>query len=100
MADGSSNRVSRPETSRGQWSSFVAVEPSSGGKSRALNEEGQPQHRVRVEHDNHTLLIHVSDEDGRSWTTIAVDRATREWAIAQRDVQLEGAVSACNALYG
>ncbi|HEY7144874.1 MAG TPA: hypothetical protein VH637_11545 [Streptosporangiaceae bacterium] len=100
MTDGFSQTVGRPATSRGQWSSFVAVPPAGGGKSRALCEEANPRHRVRVEHDNHTLLVHVSDEDGSGWTTIAIDRATRAWAVAQRDVQLEAAVSSCRALYG
>ena len=29
------------------------------------------------------------DEDGQGWTTIALDRKTREWAVAQRKLQLE-----------
>jgi hypothetical protein len=58
-----------------------------------------PRHRVRVEHDNHTLLVHVSDEDGGGWTTIAIDRASRAWSVAQRDTQLAAATSASEALY-
>jgi hypothetical protein len=100
MAEGVSKVVSRPQTNRGRWSSFVATESPDGGKARTLAEEGNPRHRARVEHDNHTLLVHVSDEDGRGWTTIAIDRATRAWAVAQRDVQLDAAVGACRALYG
>jgi hypothetical protein len=100
MADGCSEVVSRPQTSRGQWSSFVAPQAPAGGQARTLAEEGNSSHRVRVEHDNHTLLVHVSDEDGRGWTTIAIDRATRAWAVAQRDVQLDAAVGSCRALYG
>jgi hypothetical protein len=57
------------------------------------------RHRVRVEYDTETLLIHLSDEDGSGWTVIAVDRATREWSVAQRDTQLDAARSAVNALY-
>jgi hypothetical protein len=64
-----------------------------------LCEEGNPRHRVRVEYDNHTLLVHVSDEDGGGWTTIAIDRVTRAWSVAQRDIQLDAAVTSCNALY-
>ena len=30
----------------------------------ALHEQVNPRHRLRVEHDPHTLLIHLSDEDG------------------------------------
>jgi hypothetical protein len=66
---------------------------------RGLEEEGNPLHRVRVEHNRHTLLVHVSDEDGRGWTTVAIDRATREWAIAQRDRQQAAAEAAYGLLY-
>jgi hypothetical protein len=54
---------------------------------------------VRVEHDGHTLLVHISDENGDGWTTIAVDRSSRAWAVAQRETQIEAATSACTALY-
>jgi hypothetical protein len=36
---------------------------------RGLHEHTNPEHRVRVEHDDHTLLIHLSGEDGDGWTT-------------------------------
>ncbi len=52
-----------------------------------------------MEHDNHTLLVHISDERGGGWTTVAIDRATRACAVAQRDTQLDAATSACRALY-
>ncbi len=48
-------------------------------------------HRVRVEHNKDTLLIHISGEDGHGWTTLAIDRTTREWSIAQRHRQLDAA---------
>jgi hypothetical protein len=64
-----------------------------------LCDESDPRHRVRVEHDNHTLLVHVSDERGGGWTTLALDRATGEWSIAQRDSQLGAATAAHTALY-
>jgi hypothetical protein len=54
---------------------------------------------VRVEHDRETLLIHVSNEDGKGWTCIAIDRPTREWSIAQRRAQLEAAKAAYDNLY-
>jgi hypothetical protein len=54
---------------------------------------------VRVEHNRDTLLIHVSGEDGHGWTTIAIDRPTREWSIAQRDRQRDAAESAYAGLY-
>jgi hypothetical protein len=99
MADGCSGAVGRPGTSRGRWDSFVAVPSSPGGKSRGLHEEGNTRHRVRVEYDHHTLLVHVSDEGGGGWTTIALDRATRAWSVALRDNQLDAASSACAELY-
>jgi hypothetical protein len=99
MADGRSGPVQRPSGGRGRWTSFVAATAGGGGKSRGLREEGNDRHRVRVEHDKHTLLVHVSDEDGGGWTTIAIDRATRAWSVAQRDRQLDAASSAYNALY-
>lgn len=93
MTDGRSTRVRRPDTGRGRWTSFVAARP------RALSEQDNPEHRVRVEHDNHTLLVHVSDEQGRGWTTIALDRGSRDWAVAQRDIQIDAATAAVRALY-
>jgi len=54
---------------------------------------------VRVEHNRHTLLIHVSGEDGTGWTTVAIDRESRQWAIAQRTRQQAAAECAYNLLY-
>jgi len=59
-----------------------------------------PRHRLRVEHDSHTLLIHLSDEDGGAWTTVAIDRATRQWAVAQGARQTDTARDAYENLYG
>jgi hypothetical protein len=53
-----------------------------------------------VEHNKDTLLVHISDEGARGWTTLAIDRATREWAIAQRGRQMEAAEAAYGLLYG
>lgn len=100
MTDGSSGPVERPRTPRGRWTSFVAFAARPGGRPRALCEEGNPRHRVRVEHDRHTLLVHISDEDGTGWTALAIDRASRAWSVAQRDGQLDAATVACTALYG
>jgi hypothetical protein len=73
--------------------------PGVDGKVvRGLQEQTNPRHRLRVEHDSHTLLIHLSDEDGAGWTTIAVDRATRHWAVAQRARQSDAARDAYDAL--
>ncbi|MET0739978.1 MAG: hypothetical protein ABWZ26_00300 [Candidatus Nanopelagicales bacterium] len=66
---------------------------------RSLHEVGNPDHRVRVEHDADTLLVHLSDEDGNGWTCLAVDRATRRWAAAQGRVQQATAEQAYRALY-
>jgi hypothetical protein len=54
---------------------------------------------VRGEHDRNALLIHLSDEDGSGWTTIAVDRSSRAWSVAQRETQVDAATSAYDALY-
>lgn len=82
---------------RSRWTSFVA--PPGDGRVRSLHEEGKPAHRLRVEHNAHTLLVHLSDEDGAGWTVLAVDRATRDWAVAQGRVQLDTAEQAVHALY-
>lgn len=100
MSTAESGSVQRPTTNRGRWTSFVAAVVASGRISRALCEEGNARHRVRVEHNNHTLLVHISDEDGRGWTTLALDRATRAWSVAQRDTQIDAATSAYASLYG
>jgi hypothetical protein len=79
----------------------VAEAAAPGGERvRGLHEQGNPQHRLRVEHDAHTLLIHLSGEDGDGWTTVAVDRLTRRWAIVQEQRQLDAARGAYEQLYG
>jgi hypothetical protein len=88
-------RASRPPRSR--WTSFVADE--SAEPARILHEANHPEHRLRVEHDAHTLLIHLSDEDGPGWTVIAVERATRRTAIAQGRTQSGTAQLAYRRLY-
>jgi hypothetical protein len=64
-----------------------------------LHEEGNSAHRVRVEHNRHTVLIHLSEEDGDGWTVLAVDRETRRTAVAQARRQLDAAEQAFAALY-
>ncbi len=66
---------------------------------RGLHEQSNPRHRLRVEHDNHTLLIHLSDEDGGGWTTIAVDRGSRRWTVAQDTRQTDTSRAAYDGLY-
>ena len=98
MADACSKTVARPTTRSPRWTSFVGSVPR-GRTVRGLEEEGNPLHRVRVEHNKDTLLIHISGEDGPGWTTVAIDRATREWSIAQRRRQLDAAKAAYSKLY-
>lgn len=69
------------------------------GNGLALHEETNPSHRLRVEHDPYTLLIHLSDDDGSGRTTFAVDRATRQWAVAQGHRQTDTARDAFEQLY-
>lgn len=91
---------------RSRWTSFVADEPApeSAGAAvkavRGLHEQGNPLHRLRVEHNASTMLIHLSDEDGRGWTTIAIDRATRRWAVEHDARQADTASAAYRSLYG
>jgi hypothetical protein len=98
MADGHSSTLLKPVKRSTRWTSFVGA-PAAGRVVRGLQEEKNPAHRLRVEHNEHTLLIHLSDENGPGWTTIALDRATREWSIAQRRRQLDAAKASCERLY-
>ena len=82
---------------RSRWTSFVA-DPDEP-RPRILHEEENPDHRLRVEHDAKTLLIHLSDEDGPGWTVFAVDRPSRRWAVAQARRQQEAATEAYSRLY-
>jgi hypothetical protein len=81
---------------RGRWSSFVA--DTEAEALRSLHEIGNPSHRIRVEHDQRTLLIHLSDEDGHGWTVVAVDRASRAWAVIQGKTQQATAMRAYQEL--
>src|SRR5262245_3287407 len=96
MTDARSNSVPRPARSR--WTSFVGSYPK-GRAVRGLEEEGNPKHRARVEHNKHTILVHISDENGREGTTLAIDRSAREWAVAHRDSQQKAAEAAFALLY-
>jgi hypothetical protein len=83
---------------RSRWTSFVA--DSASDPPRILHEEGNPGHRLRVEHDQQTLLIHLSDEDGPGWTVFAVERRSRKWAVAQGQTQVATARRAYTELHG
>ena len=98
MADACSKQIEKPKRRSVRWTSFVGSEPR-GRTVRGLEEEGNPVHRVRVEHNQDTLLIHISGEHGLGWTTLAIDRATREWSIAQRRRQMDAAQAAFGLLY-
>jgi hypothetical protein len=43
--------------------------------------------------------VHLSDEDGKGWTVLAVDRETRRWVVVQARKQLEAAEQAYEQLY-
>ena len=98
MADGRSRSIPKPARKSPRWTSFVG-RATRGRAVRGLEEEGNPKHRARVEHNQDTLLVHVSDEGGLGWTTIAIDRVTREWSVAQRTTQLAAAQAAYENLY-
>lgn len=95
----SGSTLLRPPKRGRRWTSFVADDSFPGRQARGLHEEANPSHRLRVEHDGYTLLIHLSDEDGRSWMTIAVDRATRISAVVHGRKQSETARRAYESLY-
>jgi hypothetical protein len=86
-----------PRPARTRWTSFLADREDE--RPRILHEEGNTAHRLRVEHNRETLLVHLSDEDGQGWTVLAVDRATRRWAVAQAPRQLAAAEEAFARLY-
>jgi hypothetical protein len=69
------------------------------GSSAVWRKKGIRINRVRVEHNRDTLLVHISGEDGHGWTTLAIDRATREWATAQRRRQVDAATVALGQPY-
>lgn len=98
MPDACSRTLAKPQRRSVRWTSFVAS-TRRGRVVRGLEEEGNPLHRVRVEHNRDTLLIHISGEEGHGWTTLAIDRATREWSIAQRPRQMDAAEAAYGKLY-
>ena len=98
MSDACSSKVQKPGRRSVRWTSFVGSVPR-GRTVRGLEEEGNPLHRVRVEHNKDTLLIHISGEQGPGWTTVAIDRATREWSVAQRGRQSDSARAAMGLLY-
>jgi hypothetical protein len=75
------------------------VADSEEKRPRILCEQVNPAHRLRVEHNRETLLVHLGDEDGKGWTVLAVDRGTRHGAVAQSLRQLDAAEDAYARLY-
>jgi hypothetical protein len=98
MSDGRSASVPRPTRKSKRWTSFVAA-PGRGRAIRTLREENKPAHRARIVHSQDTLLVQLSDEQGPGWTVIAIDRKSREWAVAQRQRQSDAAAAAYDLLY-
>ena len=90
-----SHRARRRPTSR--WTSFAA-DPREA-KPRILRDEGNRDHRLRVEHNRETLLVHLSEEDGPGWLVLAVDRSTRRWAVARGLRRTDAAAEAFDRLY-
>ncbi|HWG02109.1 MAG TPA: hypothetical protein VG164_09735 [Trebonia sp.] len=88
-------KLTRPTRTR--WTSFVA-DPDDE-RPRILHEAGNPQHRVRVEHNRYTILVHLSGEDGHGWMVMAVDRASRRWAVGEGERQIDAAEAAFAQLY-
>jgi hypothetical protein len=68
-------------------------------RRRILHEDGNPSHRLRVEHDQHRLYVELSGEDGTGpWTVLAVDRETRRYAVAQAETKEQATRAAADAL--
>jgi hypothetical protein len=95
----SDGKLARPRKRGRRWTSFVADDSFPGRQARGLHEESNPSHRLRVEHDAYTMLIHLSDENSGGWTTIAVDRATRICAVVHGRTQSDTARRAYESLY-
>lgn len=80
---------------RSRWTSFV----SDPDRRRILHEDGNPAHRLRVEHDRDRLYVELSGEDGSGpWTVLALDRSTRRHAVAQGRTKEEATRAAAEDL--
>ena len=98
MSDARSKSLPAPTARGRRWTSFVGT-LQKGRAVRGLQEEGNPNHKVRVEHNRHTPLVHLLNEDGKVWTALALDRESRHWSIAQRRSQQKAAEAAYQLLY-
>jgi hypothetical protein len=54
---------------------------------------------LRVEHNRHTLLVELSGEAGEGWLVLAVDRATRNWAVGESRRKIDASRDAFDRLY-
>ncbi len=64
-----------------------------------LHEDGNPAHRLRVEHDRDRLFVELTGEDGSGpWTVLAVDRASRRYSVAQGRTKEEATRAAAEGL--
>jgi hypothetical protein len=76
MSDAYSKQVERPNRRSVRWTSFVGSS-ARGQLVRGLEEENNSKHRVRIEHNADTPLVHISGEHGPGWTTVAARVAIR-----------------------
>lgn len=68
-------------------------------RRRILHEDGNDAHRLRVEHDQDRLYVELSGEDGAGpWTVLAVDRASRRYAVAQGETKTAATEGASRSL--
>ena len=68
-------------------------------RRRILHEDGNDAHRLRVEHDQDRLYVELSGEDGAGpWTVLAVDRASRRYAVAQGETKAAATEGASRSL--
>jgi hypothetical protein len=77
--------------------SFLA--DAEGERPRVLSEQGTPAHRLRVEHNRQTLLVHLSDEVGEGWVVPAVDGPTPAPGWTQSGRRLDAAEDAYARLH-
>lgn len=68
-------------------------------RRRILHEDGNAAHRLRVEHDRARLYVELSGEEGTApWTVLAVERVSRQYAVAQAETKTAATEAAARAL--
>ena len=98
MPDACSKTLEGPKRRSVRWTSFVGSIPVVAS-CEVWKKRGIPCTAFAWSTTSDTLLIHISGEDGQGWTTLAIDRPTREWSIAQRRRQSDAAKAAYGNLY-